>query len=95
MRIMGFMLLLLLAIPNLVCFWLVLIKKLTLTTNYQTLRRRLPPVNVSGGLIHLKPFRLPALFLYTVSGFFCFLGLYTGTYPFASSLHLAPLTTVN
>ncbi|KAI0035057.1 MFS general substrate transporter [Vararia minispora EC-137] len=41
------------------------------------LRRRLPPKNVTGGLMNLRQFRNPAFSLYTAAGFICFLGLYT------------------
>ncbi|KAI6043389.1 MFS general substrate transporter [Pisolithus marmoratus] len=39
--------------------------------------RRLPPVNVKGGLLNLSAFRNPAYTLYCVSGIACLLGLYT------------------
>ncbi|KLO10562.1 MFS general substrate transporter [Schizopora paradoxa] len=42
-----------------------------------TLRRRLPPVNVSGGLFNLRAFRSPRYTVYTIAGCFSFLGLYT------------------
>ncbi|KAI0050889.1 MFS general substrate transporter [Auriscalpium vulgare] len=41
------------------------------------LKRRLPPTHVSGGLLNLKQFRMPAYSVYTASGFVAFLGLYT------------------
>jgi len=44
----------------------------------QTLKRRLPPVAVSGGLFNLKQFKSPAYSVYTASVFVAFLGLYTG-----------------
>ena len=44
----------------------------------QTLRRRLPPITVSGGLFNLKQFKSPAYSVYTASGFVAWLGLYTG-----------------
>ena len=78
MRILGFILLFLLITPNIVsvsykrrCF-----VHFTLS---QVLKRRLPPVNVPGGLLSLKAFRSIPYTLYTVSGFFVFLGLYTRT----------------
>ncbi|KAI0263412.1 MFS general substrate transporter, partial [Gloeopeniophorella convolvens] len=42
-----------------------------------TLKRRLPPVHVSGGLLNLKQFKSPAYSIYTAAGFIGFLGLYT------------------
>ncbi|THH11858.1 hypothetical protein EW145_g378 [Phellinidium pouzarii] len=50
---------------------------LTLSVANLTLARRLPPVNVSGGLLNLRAFKSPAYTLYTLSGFLAFLGLYT------------------
>ncbi|KAF8495387.1 MFS general substrate transporter [Gautieria morchelliformis] len=40
------------------------------------LRRRLPPVNVSGGLFNPKAFKYMPFTVYVLSGFFCFLGPY-------------------
>ena len=42
------------------------------------MRRRLPPVVASGGLVDFRPFARAPLFLYTVASFLCFLGLWTG-----------------
>ncbi|KAI6144132.1 MFS general substrate transporter [Pisolithus tinctorius] len=42
-----------------------------------TIDRRLPPVNVQGGLLNLSAFRNPAYTIYCISGIACFLGLYT------------------
>ncbi|PAV23574.1 MFS general substrate transporter [Pyrrhoderma noxium] len=42
-----------------------------------TLARRLPPVNVSGGLLNLRAFKSLPFTLYTISSFIAFLGLYT------------------
>ncbi|KAI6162593.1 MFS general substrate transporter [Pisolithus thermaeus] len=39
--------------------------------------RRLPPVNVKGGLLNLAAFRNPAYTIYCISGVSCSLGLYT------------------
>ncbi|KAI6040592.1 MFS general substrate transporter [Pisolithus marmoratus] len=39
--------------------------------------RRLPPVNVKGGMFNLSAFRNPAYTLYCISGITCFLGIYT------------------
>jgi hypothetical protein len=44
----------------------------------QTLRRRLPPIVVSGGLFNPKQFKSPAYSVYTASSFVAWLGLYTG-----------------
>ncbi|KAF8630771.1 hypothetical protein AX15_002740 [Amanita polypyramis BW_CC] len=41
------------------------------------LRHRLPPVNVSGGLINLSAFRSPSYTIYCFSAFICYLGIYT------------------
>ncbi|KAA1469292.1 MFS general substrate transporter [Dentipellis sp. KUC8613] len=52
-----------------------------------TLRRRLPPVNVTGGMFNFRVFRSPAFSFYTLAGFIGFLGLYTVlTYIDASAL---------
>ena len=48
-----------------------------LTWNHKTIARRLPPVNVSGGLFDFGAFKHPAFALYTASSFTAFLGLYT------------------
>ncbi|KAJ6581826.1 major facilitator superfamily domain-containing protein [Mycena capillaripes] len=42
-----------------------------------TLRRRLPPKNVKGGLFNLQAFRSAPFTIYCLSGFVAFLGLYT------------------
>jgi MCP family monocarboxylic acid transporter-like MFS transporter 10 len=42
-----------------------------------TLRRRLPPTTVSGGLFNAKQFRSPAYVAYTAFGVVAFLGLFT------------------
>ncbi|KAI6124764.1 major facilitator superfamily domain-containing protein, partial [Pisolithus croceorrhizus] len=39
--------------------------------------RRLPSVNVKGGLVNLSAFRYPAYTIYCISGITCYLGLYT------------------
>ncbi|KAJ8075499.1 hypothetical protein PM082_021129 [Marasmius tenuissimus] len=59
MRILGFILLACLAVPNL------------------TLKRRLPPKNIKGGLFNWAAFRDPAFSVYTLSCVVTFLGLYT------------------
>ncbi|KAA1469294.1 MFS general substrate transporter [Dentipellis sp. KUC8613] len=41
------------------------------------LKRRLPPVNVTGGMFNFRVFKNPAFAYYTLSGFIGFLGLYT------------------
>jgi hypothetical protein len=77
MRIIAFILMFVLVIMNLVCkyrrtFPLMSINKM------QTLRRRLPPIVVSGGLFNPKQFKSPAYSVYTAAGFVAWLGLYTG-----------------
>lgn len=42
-----------------------------------TLKRRLPPVNVKGGLFNLRVFKSAPFCTYTTSSFIAFLGLYT------------------
>ncbi|KAI3618284.1 hypothetical protein WG66_005520 [Moniliophthora roreri] len=59
MRILGFILLFALSIPNL------------------TLARRLPPKNVKGGLFNWSLFKSAPFTMYTMGGFFTYLGLYT------------------
>jgi MCP family monocarboxylic acid transporter-like MFS transporter 10 len=44
----------------------------------QTLRARLPPREVSGGLFNLRAFESMPFTIYCVSAFVTFLGLYTG-----------------
>lgn len=44
----------------------------------QTMDRRLPPVNVKGGLFNWAALKNPAFAVYCVSGVTIFLGLYTG-----------------
>ncbi len=44
----------------------------------QTLRRRLPPIVVAGGLFNPKQFKSPAYSVYTASVFVAGFGLYTG-----------------
>ena len=62
MRILGFILLACLAIPNI------------------TLKRRLPPKNIKGGLFNWAAFKDPAFSIYTLSCVVTFLGLYTGKF---------------
>lgn len=50
------------------------------TISNLTLRRRLPPKNVEGGLWNLAAFKSPAFTVYCLGSFVAFLGLYTGTY---------------
>ncbi|KAG7086044.1 hypothetical protein E1B28_003565 [Marasmius oreades] len=59
MRILGFVLLFCLAVPNI------------------TLARRLPAKNIKGGLFNFAAFKDPPFTVYTIAGFFTFLGLYT------------------
>ncbi|KAG1787917.1 MFS general substrate transporter [Suillus plorans] len=49
----------------------------TLGTANVLLKRRLPPVNVRGGLFNLKAFRNKAFTVYCISGIMILLGLYT------------------
>ncbi|KXN87189.1 Riboflavin transporter MCH5 [Leucoagaricus sp. SymC.cos] len=42
-----------------------------------TLKRRLPPVNVKGGLLNLAAFKDPPFTIYCLSSFLTFLGIYT------------------
>jgi hypothetical protein len=44
----------------------------------QTIDRRLPPVNVKGGLFNWAALRNPSYAVYCISGATTFLGLYTG-----------------
>ncbi|KAG6911387.1 hypothetical protein DXG01_016484 [Tephrocybe rancida] len=50
---------------------------LTLGCANLTLKRRLPPVNVAGGLLNLQAFKSAAFSVYCASAFFSFLGIYT------------------
>ncbi|KAG1734343.1 MFS general substrate transporter [Suillus lakei] len=54
-----------------------LILMVTLGAANLLLKRRLPPVNVRGGLFNLKAFRNKAYFIYCISGIVILLGLYT------------------
>jgi hypothetical protein len=49
-----------------------------LTIAVLTLRRRLPPKKVAGGLLNLKAFRYLPYSLYVGASLVSFLGLYTG-----------------
>lgn len=89
MRIFGFILICTLGVANVVrrltpvdvvADLAILIALSIDITFWQTLKRRLPPVNVSGGLLNLKVFRSPAFTVYTIASFVAFLGLYTGPY---------------
>ncbi|KAJ8074988.1 hypothetical protein PM082_019315 [Marasmius tenuissimus] len=59
MRIIGFIMLAVLIVPNL------------------TLRRRLPPKNVSGGIVNIRVFKSPVFSVYCLAIWVTFLGLYT------------------
>lgn len=52
---------------------------LTLGVSNVTLKRRLPPKRVTGGLFNLGAFKNMAYTIYCLSGFVTFLGLYTGS----------------
>jgi len=67
----------------------------TVINRKQTMRRRLPPVFVSGGLFNLQQFKSRAYSVYTVSGFVTFLGLYTGQFAYSQSLLEETLTLTN
>lgn len=68
-------------IPSIGFRWTVrvfgLILMATMGTANIFLKRRLPPVNVRGGLFNLKAFHNKAYFTYCVSGIIILLGLYT------------------
>lgn len=53
------------------------IKAVSLTSDPQLLRRRLPPTNAPGGLLNLRAFKSAAFTMYCISAFVVFLGLYT------------------
>ncbi|KAF5378329.1 hypothetical protein D9615_008721 [Tricholomella constricta] len=54
-----------------------------------TVRRRLPPSNLPGGLLNLNAFKSAPFTIYCLSAFFCFLGVYTLlTYVSVSALEL-------
>ncbi|KZO97375.1 MFS general substrate transporter [Calocera viscosa TUFC12733] len=76
MRILGLILMVFIIFANLVC---PSIMPLTQSSKVpQTLRRRLPPINVSGGILNLKAFKRQEYTLYTAATFVAFLGLFTG-----------------
>lgn len=87
MRIIGFILLFVLTIANLVRVDL----NVTCVTDMhsQLLRRRLPPTNAPGGLLNFRAFKSAAFTIYCISAFVIFLGLYTGQLP--SFLIVQPL----
>lgn len=78
MRIIGFILICTLTVANLVSLFETLGSRTHTDCTYQTLQRRLPPMNVSGGLFNLRAFKNYAFSLYALSSFTAFLGLYTG-----------------
>ncbi|KAH0591409.1 hypothetical protein H2248_001487 [Termitomyces sp. 'cryptogamus'] len=62
---------------------------ITLGVANLTLKRRLPPVNVAGGLLNLQAFKYAPFTAYCSSAFFSFLGIYTVlTYVSVSALEL-------
>lgn len=71
MRIIGFILLFSLSLPNV------------------TLRRRLPPKHVAGGLFNLQAFKSAPFSVYCLASFSSFLGLYTGLLVLSMSLVLS------
>ena len=52
----------------------------------QLLKRRLPARKVAGGLLNLTAFKFAAYSFYCASGFFTFLGIYSGLLNFYSCL---------
>jgi len=85
MRIIALIILFVLVVANLVCNSRHMCPP-TAINRKQTMRRRLPPVTVSGGLFNLQQFKSPAYSVYTASGFVAFLGLYTGQFVYVQSL---------
>lgn len=75
MRTIGFILLAIIGIANLVSNSVTM--RPPLLHSWQTLKRRLPPVPTPDGFINLGAFRNPAFSVYCVAGFMCYLGLYT------------------
>ncbi|KAG6872973.1 hypothetical protein C0995_004512 [Termitomyces sp. Mi166 len=68
---------------------------LTLGVANLTLKRRLPPVNVAGGLLNLHAFKYAPFTIYCFSAFFAFLGIYTVlTYVSVSALELGPANII-
>ncbi|KAL0946435.1 hypothetical protein HGRIS_012658 [Hohenbuehelia grisea] len=62
---------------------------ITLGIGCLTLQRRLPPVNVAGGLLNLRAFRSATYSIYCASAFCVFLGIYTVlTYIDVSATHM-------
>jgi hypothetical protein len=51
---------------------------LSLGTANLTVKRRLPPKHVAGGLLNPVAFKNPAYTIYCLAGIISFLGLYTG-----------------
>lgn len=61
---------------------------LTLGLANLTLKRRLPPINVTGGHFNLRAFKSAPYTFYCISSFFTFLGLYTGAFVIITSLYV-------
>jgi MCP family monocarboxylic acid transporter-like MFS transporter 10 len=78
MRILGLLQFAILILPNLVRGSEMVGRVAAHSSMFQFMKRRLPVSEVKGKLFALAAFRKLPLFLYTVSGFLCFLGLYTG-----------------
>lgn len=81
MRALGFLLLGTTTCVNLVrcCLW----RKLSnLPFDVQFMRRRLPPVNISGGIFNFKAFKYPPFSIYLIGTSLCFLGIFTGEISF-------------
>lgn len=86
MRIFGFILILILGVANLVSSHYSTLRfvipmrlnEVDVDDAWQTIDRRLPPVNVKGGLFNWAALKNPAYSVYCISGVTSFLGLYTG-----------------
>lgn len=84
MRIIGFILLVILGIGNLVSLHFLPTNSLLQTNQIylKTVARRFPPVRVAGGLWNLAAFKSRPYSIYCASGLVAFLGLYTGTHTY-------------
>ncbi|KXN82264.1 Riboflavin transporter MCH5 [Leucoagaricus sp. SymC.cos] len=77
MRIIGFILLVSCGTSVLVRFKLVVLHYRHLISLRKTLKRRLPPVNIKGGLFNFAVFKDLPYTLYCFASFMIFLGIYT------------------
>lgn len=78
MRILGFILAVAIGISNLVCPSCSTARPISNTLFEQTVKTRLQPINVKGGLFNLAVFKSPAYTILCLSALFVFLGFYTG-----------------